>query len=135
MVVAVDVLPVIPTTLYVNIGPLLDTGDNNPFVNIVIKSPSLTVPETLTFTLLYVNVIVFPDDKVVLSITKFGFNVYAEVVNPVLPVKNPLGAALLKTSSMYESSNGIPNVLPEVESTNKGYLMFILFLSGIGAMF
>jgi hypothetical protein len=71
-----------------------------PFVNIVIKSPSLTVPDTVKLTEDDDSVIVVPDAKVVLFIIKLGFKVYAEEVNTVLPVKNPLGAALLKTSSI-----------------------------------
>ena len=43
-----------------------------PFVNIVIKSPSLTVPDTVKLTEDDDSVIVVPDAKVVLSIIKLG---------------------------------------------------------------
>jgi hypothetical protein len=104
--------------------------------------PLVTVPETVGFKLEYVSVKTLPEVTPVLDTTKFGFIVYADEVYalnttgvPVEPVKKPLGAALLKTLSIYDASKGTPNVLPDVESTNKGYLTCILFFSGIGAKF
>ena len=50
----------------------------------------------------------------------------------MFPVKNPLGAAELYILSTKEASKGIPKVLPELESTNSGYLTFNLLYSGAG---
>jgi len=102
----VDVSPVTFITLYVNIGELPLNGLIDDCVNNVINIPEVTVPETegLTDAVEIVNVL--PDVNVVLSTTKLGFIVYADVVynvNPlvVFPVKNPLGAVLISAAVFF----------------------------------
>ena len=118
---AVDVSPVTPTTKYVNIGAEPLNGLNVLFENNVNTIPVVTVPETLGLILTPESVKVVPDVSVELSTKKLGLIVYADVVNKVnpdveSPLKKPLGAALLKTLSMYDASKGIPYVEPDVES-------------------
>jgi len=108
------------------------------FENNVNTIPVVTVPETLGLILTPESVKVVPDVSVELSTKKLGLIVYADVVNKVKPdvespLKKPLGAALLKTLSMYDASKGIPYVEPDVESKNNGYFICILFFYGAGA--
>jgi hypothetical protein len=126
----------------VNIGVDADKGCKLSVLNNVKNIPGVTVPETEGSIVVADNVITFPDVIPEFCITKLGFIVYAEDVNalkliddPVEPVKNPLGAALLYTLSMYELSNGTPKVLPEVESIKSGYFTCILFFCGTGDKF
>jgi hypothetical protein len=139
IVVAVELLPVTETTKYVNIGVAADNGCILLLVKSVKNIPGVTVPETDGLILVADNVITLPEDIDELFTIKLGFIVYAEDVNtlkltgdPVDPLKNPLGAALLNTLSIYELSKGTPNVLPDVESIKSGYLICILFFCGTG---
>jgi hypothetical protein len=103
-------------------------------VKILTNIPGVTVPEAEALIVFAETTNVLPEFKLLLLTIKFGFIVYADVVYNVFPVKNPLGAAELYMLSTNEESNGIPNVLPDVESTNIGYLTFNRLNSGTGVL-
>jgi hypothetical protein len=86
----------------VNIGPAPENGVTLPLVKTIINIPGVTVPDVDVLIVLAVNVNTVPEVIPVLFITKFGFIVNAVVVYalytagvPVVPVKKPLGAAVL----------------------------------------
>jgi hypothetical protein len=76
----VEVLPVIPTIWYVNIGELPEIGAIDELVYKVIKVPTLTVPETEGLMDVADKVNIVPDEILEFEAIKLGFIVNADVV-------------------------------------------------------